>query len=82
VSYTWCNILKLTWSSADPILLLAAAAAAVDKDNQENVPERHRAPSVNYERASVSDTKSESDLQGKVKIMKRKKLVASGYPLV
>ncbi|CAM0139420.1 hypothetical protein VKS41_004773 [Umbelopsis sp. WA50703] len=56
--------LEKTSSAKDPILLLAAAAAAVDKDNQENVPERHRAPSVNYERASVSDTKSESDLQG------------------
>lgn len=42
---------------ADPILLLAAAAAAVDSKHQEDVRERHRSV-VGFERSHVTENKS------------------------
>jgi hypothetical protein len=42
---------------ADPILLLAAAAAAVDSKHQEDVKERHRSV-VGFERSHVTENKS------------------------
>jgi hypothetical protein len=52
---------------ADPILLLAAAAAAVDSKHQEDVNERHRASgssSASYERPLSTETKPNVDMLG------------------